>query len=268
MKERVGSAPAEGAYPVPLGLEGAAAKPDEQGLSLTDLNAAFAQMLKSGSDPYEVSPEGVSEEGSADVGVLRWESEFGDEGVSSGRDADPLDDSCEISPRAILEAMLFVGSPSGEPISGERVAALMRGVRAAEIDQFARELNERYDADNCPYRVVGEKGGYRLVLREEFATAREKMLGRLRRTRLSPAAIEVLSAVAYQGPLTAEEVQKLRGAESGRLLSQLTRRQLLAVERRADAPRVALFRVTDQFLRVLGLNSLDDLPRGPDAQPK
>ena len=52
-----------------------------------------------------------------------------------------------MTPRTIFEAMLFVGGPDSQPISSQQVAALMRGVRAAEIDEIARELNEEYGHD-------------------------------------------------------------------------------------------------------------------------
>ncbi len=78
------------------------------------------------------------------------------------------------------------------------------------------------------------------------------------------AAIEVLSIVAYNQPVTTDAVNRLRAAQSGAILSQLTRRQLLRVERFDDRPRVANYSTTDRFLSLFGLESLSDLPRSED----
>lgn len=228
--------------------------PTDSGLSLDDLNAAFAEMLSTGEDPYAPSvPIGEPGIGASDALPANIE------------DSDEADAWCEITPRSILEAMLFVGG-GDQPLSAERVAGLMRGVRAAEIDDLVRELNERYDADGCPYRIESDGDGYRLVLGEDFQPLRDKVLNRTREARLSAAAVEVLSIIAYNGPQTSDDVARLRGRPSGALLSQLVRRQLLSVARDPEAPRVARYATTPRFLALLGLESLDDLPRSQDAE--
>jgi segregation and condensation protein B len=160
--------------------------------------------------------------------------------------------------------MLFVGLPGNQPLNSQQVAALMRGVRAAEIDDLVRDLNQQYAATNCPYQVVGDAAGYRMTLRPEFDAMRERFLGRVRQARLSPAAIEVLAAVAYNEPLTGDEVSKLRGTPSGHILSHLVRRQLLRIERSDQQPRINRYFTTRRFLDMFGLASLEELPRGQD----
>src|SRR5580704_7327566 len=98
--------------------------PPNAGLSLDQLSAALAGMLDSGDDPY-TSPA-AAESGAAAAA---------DPVVADDPAAAPVaDDGCEITPRSILEAMLFVGSPQNEPLTSKQVAGLMRGVRPAEID--------------------------------------------------------------------------------------------------------------------------------------
>ena len=87
----------------------------------------------------------------------------------------------------------------------------MRGVSPAEVDAAVAELNALYDADATPYRIDHSHGGYRLVLRDEFERMRDKFYGRVREAKLSPAAIEVLSIVAYNQPVTAAQIDELRG---------------------------------------------------------
>ncbi len=174
----------------------------------------------------------------------------------------------EISPASILEAMLFVGNRASEPLSAERAAALMRGVEPDDIPALVETLNRRYAAAACPYRIVGEGGGYRFGLRRSYAPLRNRFYGRVREARLSQAAIDVLAIVAYQQPLTSEQIGKLRGRASGSILTQLVRRQLLRIERPPEQPRKVRYWTTDRFLRLFGLDSLDELPQTEDVEKR
>jgi segregation and condensation protein B len=82
----------------------------------------------------------------------------------------------------------------------------------------------------------------------------------VREARLSQAAIEVLSVVAYNQPVTAETISQLRGAPSGAVLSTLVRRQLVRLERPAQKDAAPQYWTTERFLRLYGLESLSALP--------
>jgi segregation and condensation protein B len=228
---------------------GSARGPD-QGLSLEALAAGFAEMLSAGQDPYAPAPSPEA----AFTGAAA-------EAASS--DAGP-----EISPRSIVEAMLFVGHPQNEPLTSQQIAGLMRGVHPSEIDELVRDLNEQYARNNCPYTIEGQGAGYHFALREEFAGVRGRLAGRVRETRLSQAAIEVLALVAYNESMTGEEISRIRGRASGAILAQLVRRQLLNVERREGQPRRAHYSTTGRFLQLFGLESLADLPRSQDIEER
>jgi segregation and condensation protein B len=173
---------------------------------------------------------------------------------------------CEINPRSVVEAMLFVGRPDNRPVSSRELAAAMRGVSPTEVDSAVSELNELYDADSAPYRIDHTPAGYRLVLRDEFARMRDKFYGRVREARLSTAAMEVLSIVAYSQPISAAEIDTLRGAASGAPLATLVRRRLLRLDRSADHGAAGCYRTTDRFLRLFGLENLSFLPRSEELE--
>jgi segregation and condensation protein B len=180
----------------------------------------------------------------------------------------PAADAADVSPLSILEAMLFVGHPNNEPLTAEHAAKLMRGVELDEVHRLVHELNHRYQGHGCPYHIVSEGPGYLLVLREEFHRLRNRFYGRLRAARLSQAAIEVLSLVAYNQPLTREDIDRLRGVQSGAILAQLVRRRLLRLERTETKPRKTLYYTTGRFLTLLGLDSLEDLPQSRDLEKR
>jgi segregation and condensation protein B len=105
-----------------------------------------------------------------------------------------------------------------------------------------------------------------LQLRDDFAPQREGFRGQTRAAKLTPAALEVLSVVAYRQGVTGEEINKLRGSQSYALLAQLVRRQLVRVERKPGLPRGARYHTTERFNRLFGVTSPHDLPRSEDLE--
>jgi segregation and condensation protein B len=166
----------------------------------------------------------------------------------------------------ILESLLFVGDRQGRPLSVEQAADSMRGVKPEEVPPLVEQLNARYRADGCPYEIASRLGGYAMDLRQEFAGVRNRFLGRVREARLSQAAVDVLSIVAYRQPVTAEELNRLRGRSSSHVLAQLVRRQLLRIERPQGRAGPARYHTTDRFLRLFGLERLDDLPQTEELE--
>lgn len=248
--------PAPQAPAADLGLDGFR-HPLEEGLSLEQLTAAFQQLLSTGEEPYAPAAD-------PEAPLAPEPAQAAQAGT-----ADPtVDDRCEVTPRSILEALLFVGHPQNEPLTADRVAQWMRGVSPAEVEQLVDELNQLYTADERPYEIVPDGAGYRLALRGEMARLRDQFFGRQRQARLSQAAVEVLSIVAYHQPVTAEQVAARRGRPSGPLLTQLVRRQLLSLERSGTRPPVVTYCTTRRFLTLFGLASLDELPRGVDLDQR
>jgi len=234
--------------------------PEDQGLSLDELTKAYADLLNRGEDPYDALPDdAIGEEPQDD-----FDRDDPQEEAPPGRDAAAEAAGCDITPRSILEAMLFVGHPENAPLTSECVASLMRGVRTQEVDEMVTELNEQYAREGCVYTIESVGAGYRMALREEFGSLRNNFYGKIKAAKLSQAAIDVLAIVAYKQPITRQEVDQLRGKPSGGLLSQLVRRELLRVERTDSKPRVTKFLTTHRFLQLFGMDSIDDLPNTPD----
>lgn len=229
-------------------------------LSPEKLSEAFAEMLSSGPDSAVAPVEALGGSDELEDAASPDRGAFGeaDDAFESGL---PAGEAADASPRGILEAMLFVGHPGNEPLTAHQAAGLMRGVTPLEIDELVRELNAGYVANGCPYHIISQDAGYRMVLRDEFSGLRDRFYGRLRQARLSPAAIEVLATVAYNQPLTRDQVNEYRRVGSGSILAQLVRRQLLRMERRAEKPRAPYYYTTQRFLELFELESLDDLPR-------
>jgi segregation and condensation protein B len=227
----------------------------QRDISLDELAAAFAEAMD-GVPPAEASAEAPPSEEETQPDQQQPEVETAQ--------ANSEEDNCPIEPRTILEAMLFVGSRDNQSLTAARAAELMRGVEEDEIGQLVTKLNERYAANGCPYRIVLEGTGYKLSLTEKHHGLRNRFYGRVRQTKLSQAAIDVLALVAYKQPLTAENVSQLRDKPSGHILSQLVRRGLLRIERKKTKRRTAQYFTTDRFLKLFELQTLEDLPQSEE----
>ena len=221
-----------------------------EGLSLEELGQTYAKLM--GADLPEEAEEPAAAAEDADDAATAETSPV----------LEPPADEEAISPRMIVEAVLFVGDPAGQPVSSKEIAALMRGVTAEEVDGYVRELEALYEAEGCPYRIESVGAGYRLQLREELHGLSDRFHRTVRQARLSQSAIDVLAIVAYQPGLSRDEVDRLRGKPSSGILSQLVRRQLLRLERPADEPRNPHYFPTERFLALFNLGNLEELPRG------
>lgn len=218
-------------------------------LSLERLSEAFATMLS----PREKSKTVPQRAGEPAVGKRTPDS--------TPQRLATNDDGCAISPKSIVEAMLFVGKADNSPIAAEEIAASMRDITPSEIDHVVEQLNAIYAEDGSPYSIIQLPTGYRLTLSSDFDRLRDKLIGRVRESKLSATAIEVLSIIAYQQPITTEQVNELRGTPSGGLLNQLVRRKLVRVDRDPHQKSTPTYGTTDRFLQLFRIQRIEDLPQ-------
>jgi segregation and condensation protein B len=174
------------------------------------------------------------------------------------------DNALPVTPRMIVEGMLFIGGEGGRGLSSRELAAQVRDLKPEEVDAIVGDLNARYQQDETAYEIVGDHQGYRLQLRTEFEPTRVRLLGGTRAAILSPAAIVVLSLVAYRLGTTVDEVNRLRGSQNHAILAQLVRRQLIRVERPEGPGRPPRYHTTERFNQLFAVKSIADLPRSED----
>jgi segregation and condensation protein B len=221
--------------------------------------------------PHELPPEDPDRSCDATVEPSSWELDVADgpaealQPVPAAERARPDSPPGEPPPvLRIIEALLFVG---GTPLTQERAGEILRGLTAEQFSEALDSLKQAYRRQNRPYTIQTQGQGYVLSLRPRWKTVTEKLYGGMREARLSTAAIDALSLVAYRQPATKAEIDSLRGADSGALLRQLVRRGLIGVVYRAEADRKEVsYGTTPRFLEFFGLQSLDDLPRTQDLQ--
>jgi segregation and condensation protein B len=172
-----------------------------------------------------------------------------------------------VSPPQVIEAALFVG---GGPLTARKFCALLRGsFDLAFVEQTIDELNTAYVAQARPYEIRLGEGGYRLELRPEYDRLRHRVYGSgPREVRLSQDVLEVLALVAYQQPVSQQEIESHGKQNAGNLLRQLLRRDLVAIARGAAGRKNVQYHTTARFLSVFGLGSLAELPQADDLAKK
>ncbi|MDP1796210.1 MAG: SMC-Scp complex subunit ScpB [Planctomycetaceae bacterium] len=172
-----------------------------------------------------------------------------------------------LSPRQVLEACLFVG---GTTLTAAKLASLLRGdYTATFVEETIDALNQQYATEGRPYTIQLGEGGYRFALREEYERLRNKVYGLgPREVRLSQDVLEILAIIAYQQPVSDAHLEELERGNANGILRQLLRRELIAVERPKDDPKLVQYRTTPRFLSLFGLGSLNDLPRPEDLSFK
>lgn len=156
-----------------------------------------------------------------------------------------------------LEALFFV---SDEPLAASVLAQALdvdRRTAEALCDRLQHDLEER--GSGLVLRNIA--GGWRLYTHPDTAPVVEQFVLSSRQARLTKAALETLSIVAYKQPVTRHQVNGIRGVNSDGVLRALTDRGLIEEAGRDDAPgRPVLFATTPGFLERLGLPSLASLP--------
>lgn len=159
---------------------------------------------------------------------------------------------------AVLEAMMFA---STEPLSLEEIRVALPEVDPAQIEHGLDALARALDRPERGLRLEKVAGGYRLVTRPELVSSLRALFRFRNQKRLTPAALDVLAIVAYAQPITAPEMQEIRGTDPAYALKTLMERRLVRmVGRKRVVGRPILYGTTRDFLLHFGLDSLEDLP--------
>jgi segregation and condensation protein B len=160
--------------------------------------------------------------------------------------------------QAILETLLFV---SHEPVTVDRLVAVLGGVAKAEIRQALDALKSDYEKNERGLQISEVAGGFQLGTRPEYAPW-IKMLGKTKTSaKLSRSGLESLAIIAYKQPIVRAEIEAIRGVETSGVLRTLLERKLVRIVGRKDVPgRPIMYGTTKFFLQHFGLRDLAELP--------
>ncbi len=163
---------------------------------------------------------------------------------------------------SIIEAVLFA---SGDPVEADKLA-YAAGVDADDVDKLVRMLSDRYEDSESALCVLKLGTSYQLAVKRSYDTFIKAAFEQKKAAPLSQAAMEVLTIIAYNQPVSKSFVEHIRGVDSSSVVNSLVEKDLLEEAGRLDVPgRPIAYKTTDTFLRAFQLSSIEDLPSLPSA---
>lgn len=159
-----------------------------------------------------------------------------------------------------MEAILLLAAGG---VAAEEIARAV-STSVEEVLELVDQLDARYRAQGHGIRVQRHGGTMCLVTAPETSEAVRRFSGRERPARLSAAALDTLTIVAYRQPVTRASIEAIRGVGSDHVLMVLLNLGLIEEVGRAESiGRPVLYSTTAGFLESLGLASLAELPPLP-----
>ena len=158
----------------------------------------------------------------------------------------------------LLESLIFA---SGTPLDTDQIRQILGSELPKDFNhRFQSFLQHIYERKGGI--IVREvAGGYQFVTRTEFSSYIRKLQTVECKSRLSRAACETLAIIAYRQPITAPEIEHLRGVDSSGVIKNLLDKELLTILGRKHGPgNPLLYGTTTKFLVEFGLNDLNSLP--------
>ena len=163
--------------------------------------------------------------------------------------------------QALLEAVLFA---SPQPVSWRDLLRMLDQPEEKVCEALER-LRAEQGRPERGLHLRETRGGFQLVTKPELQEAlREALRSGRARAPLSLPALETLAIIAYKQPISAPEVQKIRGVEGAGVLETLLKRRLIARTGHHPEGRAQLYRTTSQLLANFGLRDLQELPALPE----
>jgi len=163
----------------------------------------------------------------------------------------------------IIEAILYA---SEEELTVKQISEILLSfkidLKPAEIEESIEKLNESYTANDNSFEIIKIAGGYQFATKARYAHFVGKLRTETQKKKLSQSALETLAIIAYKQPITRSNIEFIRGVNVDYIVNSLLERDLITIMGRAKSPgRPILYGTTKNFLKVLGMNSLEDLPR-------
>lgn len=167
---------------------------------------------------------------------------------------------------SVIEALIFA---SEEAISANEIIRAIKEIDGEDvqislqdIENCIEDLNKKYSQFSLSFKLVKIANGYLFATNPEYAKYIGYLSSEKSKKRLSQAALETLSIVAYKQPITKPDLEAIRGVNSDYILNTLLEKNLIKITGRGETVgRPLLYTTTDEFLKYFGLNNLSDLPK-------
>lgn len=160
--------------------------------------------------------------------------------------------------KAIIESILFA---AGRIVKVEELMLSLE-LSKEEIKDIIELMKSDYQ--NRGIEIIKIDNGYQLCSKKEYAEYIYPILDKRVKPILSNAALETLAIIAYNPKITRAEIEAIRGVNTDASIYKLLEYGLIEVAGKLDAPgRPTVYKTTNEFLRMFGYSSLEELPELP-----
>jgi segregation and condensation protein B len=157
--------------------------------------------------------------------------------------------------QSIIESLLFV---SGEPMKFSRIAKICN-IPKSDVTSYVENLNEKYKKEEGGLIIVQKEDSVQLATNPDNIEYVSQLVSGEMTADISRSALEVVSIVAYRGPITRSQIEAVRGVNCSYVLRSLLIRGLVERKETADI-RGYLYEISFDFLKSLGLSSAKEMP--------
>ena len=162
--------------------------------------------------------------------------------------------------KAIIEAILF---SAGRVVETKELMAILE-LSNEDIDSIIQNMKAEFEEQNRGIEIIKVENGYQMTTKTEYYDYIYPIFDNRAKPSLSAAALETLSIIAYNPKITRAEIEQIRGVNSDGTIYKLLEYNLIEEVGRLDAPgRPTTYSTTKEFLRLFGLESLEELPDLP-----
>lgn len=162
--------------------------------------------------------------------------------------------------KAIIEAILFA---SGRELKQEEIMSILE-ISAEDLEKIINSLREDYSNQNRGIEIIKINNCYQLTTKREYYDYICSVFDNRVKPTISTAAMETLSIIAYNPKITRAQIEAIRGVSVDGTIYKLLEYGLIEDAGKLDIPgKPTGYRTTNQFLKMFGISSLEDLPKLP-----
>lgn len=159
--------------------------------------------------------------------------------------------------KSVVEGLLFV---AGDAVPIKDLCSVIN-IDETTLRRIVNQMIDSFSEENRGIQIIEVNNCYQLCTKPEHYEYIERLVKPQSRQGLSQASLETLAIIAYKQPITKSQVDYIRGVKSEGCIARLVEKELIYEAGRLDGPgRPILYRTTDNFLKLFGLKSLNELP--------
>ena len=157
-----------------------------------------------------------------------------------------------------IESIIFI---SDQPVSVDKLSLVFPDVERAQLRKCLKELVQEWEEFGRGFLLSEIAGGFQFRTDPKYSEDISNYNKKVKKFRLSRAALEVTAIIAYKQPVTRVEIESIRGVDSSGVINVLMERRVIEIKGRKEViGKPFLYGTTSEFLEVFGLKSLNDLP--------